>query len=165
MERHGGRIDVESASGEGTTFTLRFQLAPKTEEAPPAPTRPDAVPPRRLVLIDDDAMVRQTLASLLRAYGQVVFEAESGPAGLAILEQQAVEVVLTDLGMPEMTGWEVARQVKERYPRLPILLLTGWGDQVVMEAEERTLVDKVLSKPVPLEALLQALGEVNPATT
>ncbi len=165
MERHGGGIEVESSPGKGTTFTLRFQIAPKKEEAPQAPTRQDAVPPRRLVLIDDDSMVRQTLASLLRAYGQVVFEAESGPAGLAILEQQEIEVVLTDLGMPEMTGWEVARKVKERYPHLPILLLTGWGDQVVMEAEERTLVDKVLSKPVPLEALLQALGEVNPAKT
>jgi signal transduction histidine kinase/CheY-like chemotaxis protein len=161
MERHGGRIDVESAPGAGTTFTLRFQIA-HGEAVRRDPAAPDAVPPRRLVLIDDDAMVRQTLASLLRAYGQVVFEAESGPAGLAILEQQAVEVVLTDLGMPEMTGWEVARKVKEQYPHLPILLLTGWGDQVVMEAEERVLVDKVLSKPVPLEALLQALSELKP---
>jgi PAS domain S-box-containing protein len=158
MERHGGRIDLASRPGQGTTVTLSFQATESTTEAPPP--RPAPLPSvKRLLLIDDDSMVRESIADILRTVGHIVFEAEGGPAGLAILETHPVDLVLTDLGMSEMTGWEVARRIKARSPDLPVVLLTGWGPQAVLAPEARSLVRAMLGKPVTLEDLLRAIGD------
>ena len=160
MERHGGRVTVASLPGEGTTVTLQFQAA---STVPPgtAPDRlPDQQPARRILLIDDEAVVRNTMADLLRAAGQTVQVAESGPAGLAHLAHALPDLVLTDLGMPEMSGVELARRVKAAHPRLPVVLLTGWGDTPTLSADDRSVVDRVLGKPVRLAALLRVVAEL-----
>ena len=101
LERHGGRIDVTSTPGQGTSFRLRFRAAvPDMRPAVP-PSRAALVPARRLLVVDDDAAVRRTLAGLLRASGQEVLEAASGPEALACLATTMVDLVFTDLGMPE----------------------------------------------------------------
>jgi PAS domain S-box-containing protein len=160
MERHGGQIDVTSAPGQGSTFRLRFRLASTDGEWPAPPPIPKVVSSRRILLIDDDPGVRATLASLLRARGLVVIEAEGGAAGLAQLETTPVDLVLTDLGMPEITGWDVARAAKSRHASLPVVLLTGWGEQVEAEAPLDACVDRVLGKPAPLSELLAVIVEL-----
>jgi CheY-like chemotaxis protein len=160
MERHGGRIDVTSAPGQGTTFRLRFRAArPDAAEAEPRPA-PTLAPSRRILLVDDDTPARRTLASLLRASGQEVFEAGSGARALGWLETTSLDLVLTDLGMPDVTGWDVARAAKARRPGLPVVLLTGWGDQVGMEAPPGVRVDRVLTKPVPRSTVLAVIAEL-----
>jgi signal transduction histidine kinase/CheY-like chemotaxis protein len=157
MERHDGSIDVESQLGTGTTIRLRFQAA---AEAPGRPAVAPTVPlPRTILLIDDDQVVRQTLGSLLRSAGHTVIEAESGAVGLARLGEARPDLVLTDLGMPEMTGREVAEAVKAATPSLPVVLLTGWGDQAT-EAESALHVDRILGKPVRLNDLLAVIAEL-----
>jgi signal transduction histidine kinase/ActR/RegA family two-component response regulator len=159
MERHGGRLEVASAPGQGTTFTLRFQVA--TAAAPEE--RRDlahSLPARRILLIDDDPMVRQTVASLLRTVGHTVEEADGGAAGIRRLTEGPVDLVLTDLGMPEVTGWDVARAVKAYDPHLPVILLTGWGEHVSPSAAELALVDRVMGKPFHLKDLLGAVAEL-----
>jgi CheY-like chemotaxis protein len=160
MTRHGGRIDVASDPGQGTTVTLRFQAA---STGVPATTKPAPTPPspRRLLLIDDDPAVRQTLASLLRAAGHTVIEAVGGAAGLALLAQTPVDCLLTDLGMPEMTGWDVARAAKAHSPALPVVLLTGWDEQhVARDATGQGVVDRVLGKPFRLGELLSVIADL-----
>jgi signal transduction histidine kinase len=155
MERHGGSVAIDSAPGRGATFTLRF-LAADTE--PPAPKGgPPRLSAKRILLLDDEPMVRETAARLLESAGHVVLTAESGSEGLRRLAEEPVDIVLTDLGMPGMTGWEVARAVRARDPRLPIVLLTGWGEQSLDPADRR-LVDGILGKPFQLEGLLRAVG-------
>ncbi|HYL80849.1 MAG TPA: GAF domain-containing protein, partial [Candidatus Acidoferrum sp.] len=159
MERHGGHIDVASAPGQGTTVSLRFVVASETAAA--AITLPDAsASPRRVLLIEDDPMVRLTLASILQAAGHSVQEADGGAAGLALFAKVPVDLVLTDLGMPEVTGWDVARAVKARAPRMPIILLTGWGEQAAVEAGAEGLIERVLAKPVRMEDLLQVIADL-----
>jgi CheY-like chemotaxis protein len=130
----------------------------------PSPTPParEAVSARRVLVIDDEDAVRQTLAQLLLAAGHHVLEASSGSVGLQILDQSSVDCVLTDLGMPEMVGWEVARRVKARWPDLPVVLLTGWGEQVAggAGAEGGTVVDRVVGKPIRLDELLAVIAEL-----
>jgi two-component system response regulator HydG len=70
------------------------------------------------------------------------------------------DLVLTDLGMPEMSGVEVARRVKVAYPRLPVILLTGWGDTTTLPKADRQSVDRVLGKPVRLADLLRVVAEL-----
>ena len=160
LERHGGRITVTSALGQGTTFTLTFQRV----AAPAEPATPVAAfrltPSRHVLVIDDDPLVRKTLAALLQAAGHHVRDAVSGPAGLALLADEAVDLVLTDLGMPGMNGWEVARAIKAIYPTLPIVLLTGWQEQAPGEEADRQAVDLILGKPVPLDVLRRVVSEL-----
>ena len=160
MERHGGRVDATSVPGQGTTFTLRFQQAPAGPSGR-APARQSVARASRCILvIDDEAVVRRTMTELLQAAGHIVLAAESGPAGLAQLEHTLPDLVLTDLGMPEMSGAEVARRVKAAHPRLPVILLTGWGDTTTLPKADRQSVDRVLGKPVRLADLLQVVAEL-----
>jgi PAS domain S-box-containing protein len=160
MERHGGRIEVTSDPGRGATFSLRFRVAPALRTAPT--TRQGLpLPPRRLLLVDDDPTVRRTLANLLRSAGHEVIEADGGSEGLARLADSSVDLILTDLGMPGVSGWDVARASRERHPSLPVVLLTGWGDQPGMEeSRERRLVDRVLGKPIRLEDLQAVIADL-----
>jgi PAS domain S-box-containing protein len=157
MIRHGGQIIATSAPGHGTTFTLRFRAVP---DAVPPYEAGNTVPrsPSRLLVIDDEPFVRSTVAGLLRAAGHAVVEADSGAAGLKRLSEAAVDCVITDLGMPGMTGWEVAQAIKARTPQLPVLLLTGWADQAEKDAGS-SAVDGILHKPVRLNDLLRAIGD------
>jgi signal transduction histidine kinase/ActR/RegA family two-component response regulator len=160
MERHGGRIEVRSAPGRGTSFILRFRTAPPKDAAVPQDPTERRTMPRRLLVVDDDHMVRQAIAGLLRASGHVVTDADGGAAGIARLEETPVDLVFTDLGMPEVTGWDVARAVRARRPGLPIVLLTGWGEHGPGEAQPAGLVDRILGKPVRLEDLLAVIDEL-----
>ncbi len=160
LERHGGRIDVASSPGEGSTFRLRFRAAPPGAVPGASHPTPAPVPARRILLVDDDAPVRRTLAEILRASGQQVFEAASGTEAIERLETTEADLVLTDLGMPEVTGWDVARAAKARWPGIPVILLTGWGDNVAAEAPAGVRVDRVLTKPVPRSAVLAVIAEL-----
>jgi signal transduction histidine kinase/ActR/RegA family two-component response regulator/HAMP domain-containing protein len=164
MERHGGHIEVTSSPGRGTTIALRFQVASEGKKSDRQAAPAFVLRTRRILVIDDESMVRTTLAGLLRALGHTVTEAEGGQAGLAALAANSVELVLTDLGMPEMTGWEVARAIKAQRPRLPVVLLTGWGEQALEGSTDRAAVDRILGKPVRLEDLLKTIAELTPAT-
>ena len=111
-------------------------------------------------MIDDDPLVRQTLAALLQAAGHHVRDAESGPAALALLADETADLVLTDLGMPGMNGWELARAIKAISPTLPVVLLTGWQEQAPGSEADRPAVDRILGKPVPLDVLRRAVAEL-----
>jgi signal transduction histidine kinase/ActR/RegA family two-component response regulator len=158
VRRHGGTLTLESAEGQGTTATFSLPVAAPVPAAPATPLA--ASPPLRILVIDDDARVRGTLADLLSTRGHAVVQASSGQEGLAHLGGvDSVDLVITDLGMPDMTGWEVARTVRERWPGLPVGLITGWGDQD-LQAAERKQVDFVISKPFEEARLHEALSSL-----
>ncbi|HSB82061.1 MAG TPA: response regulator [Candidatus Methylomirabilis sp.] len=114
--------------------------------------------PRRLLLIDDDPSLRTTVGCLLRKFGHTVEVAESGSAGLALLRQKPVDLVLTDLKMPGLTGWDVARLVKATHPRLPVVLVTGCAQTIPPDQPERSWVDAILAKPCGAAAMLAVIG-------
>jgi len=158
MKRHGGRVAVDSAPGHGTTVTLRFPAAPLGAEIR-SPTTAGA--PRRILVIDDDPAVRDTICGLLQVFGHVVLAAASGAEGLRVLETATpqVDLVITDLVMPGMTGWEVARAIKSSRRPLPVVLLTGWGE-LDQPTGEAGLVDRTLSKPIGSQDLLQVVADL-----
>jgi signal transduction histidine kinase/CheY-like chemotaxis protein len=160
LKRHGGKIEVASTPGQGTIFTVWFRRAAAPQVPSPGEESPPAPVGLRVLLIDDEDPVRGTLASLLRAVGHTVLEADGGERGLACLAGGPVELVITDLGMPGMTGWEVARRVKAAHPRLPVILLSGWGQQISGSTPGCEHVDMVLAKPIRLEELQAAIARV-----
>jgi signal transduction histidine kinase/ActR/RegA family two-component response regulator len=159
IHRHGGTLTIDSADGRGTTITLRLRPSASAPPAPPHAPVP-TVAARRILLIDDDAAVLGALGDMLTLEGHRVLSAGSGPDGLARLDAgQTVDVVLTDLSMPGMTGWEVARAVKSRYPALPVGLITGWGEEQRSRFQDGAVADFVLGKPIRREALAAALAQ------
>jgi signal transduction histidine kinase/ActR/RegA family two-component response regulator len=159
IERHGGELSIESAEGEGTTITLSLPVA----SAQPASATPRAPASLRILVIDDEERVRAALKEMLAGQGRTVFEAPSGPEALAWLEGgEPVDLVLTDLVMPGMTGWEVARAIKVRWPGLPVGMITGWGNGLAAPEEERASVSFILAKPFTRAELREAIARACP---
>jgi len=163
LDRHGGALSIESTEGRGTTVTLRLPIRSGLEaEAPRAESQParPSTSALRILVIDDDPEVREVLAEMLGVSGHEVLRAGAGREGLALLEAgERIDLVLTDLGMPDMNGWEVARAIKARWPGLPVGILTGWEDEIDETSPDSGAVAGMLRKPVDsgdLEQLIAA---------
>jgi CheY-like chemotaxis protein len=110
-----------------------------------------------VLVVDDEPEVRTAVADLLGTAGYTTFEAAGGQEALTWLDAgQSVDLVLTDLGMPGMTGTDLARSVRGRWPSLRIGLMTGWDETEAPAGEANSIVDFVIAKPFQLSALLSA---------
>jgi GAF domain-containing protein len=160
LRRHGGDLTIASVTREGTTVTLRLPVGGKRRETPSGVSTPKSTPLTVLV-IDDELEVRATLVEMLEAQGHTVHQARSGAEGLiGLAGLRSVDVVFTDLGMPGMTGWEVARAIKDQRPTLPVVLVTGWGIGSEETSPERGAVDFILAKPLTSAALRAVIAEI-----
>jgi CheY-like chemotaxis protein len=138
-----------TTSHEGAGITERTTSPPR-----PAPARPESP---HVLVIDDNASVRSALVAYLRLGGHTVTEAERGDAGVRAFASTTVDLVVTDLDMPGLTGWEVARAVRTRRPTVPVVLITGNADAAEAEPSLRALVDAILLKPFGPRALLEVI--------
>jgi CheY-like chemotaxis protein len=164
LQRHEADIAIESAVGEGTTVRLSFPVpaGPVTDAETTELVR--IVPSLRILLVDDDPLVLKSVRDTLEADSHEVTAAEGGQAGIdAFLAARAggkpYQVVITDLGMPYVDGRKVASTIKFAAPGTLLLLLTGWGQQLLEHPADRPPhVDAVLSKPPRLRELRRALA-------
>jgi CheY-like chemotaxis protein/nitrogen-specific signal transduction histidine kinase len=157
MSRLGGSLQAQSRRGEGTTFVLTFPCA-----APPRQGRlPEPAPQpgtRRILIVDDEADNVDVLQELLELEHHHIRTARSGPAALLLLEQgERFDLVLCDVGMPEMSGWQVAREIQRLAPGTPVWMLTGWANEIADSDPRRALVRGVLAKPLDLDQLRSLL--------
>jgi signal transduction histidine kinase len=166
MRRFGGDLQVESTVGVGTSVTLRLPTASPLAKRDARPVRRaddtcDA--PMDILLVDDDDLVRSVLAETLEAKCHRVVQVSSGRQALALLEDGLrVDLVLTDHGMPEMTGVDLTRAIKERWPGMRIGLVTGWGDSPDGLAGD-VAPEFTLAKPVASAVLHDVVGARRPA--
>ena len=159
IQRHAGDLAIESVLGRGTAVTIRLPAAVLAPPPRVVPTASLPVRPQRILVIEDSAQVRELLATVLAEQGHTVTAAASGPEGLATLESgPPVDLVLTDLGMPELTGWQVARAVKARWPGIRVGIVTGWGEQVDPDQAARHRLKFVLAKPFRLLDVTSAVS-------
>jgi len=111
-----------------------------------------------ILVIDDDDRVRTLLKDILVYGGHHVIEAADGILGMKCLEEGKFDMVLTDLGMPAMNGWEVAKWVKRKVPQIPVGLITGWETQLDEEKIKESGVDLVIGKPFQVGDILEAVN-------
>ena len=164
IRQHDGDLNLASDVGKGTTATIQ---RPPMIESGAVLERTGGVSSRsrlRVLLIDDELDVRETLAEQLEAEGFLVHQATDAVDAVAQLEGgAAVDLVVTDHGMPGTTGAELARIIKHRWPHLPVGLVTGWSEAMGSGPAIEQGVDFVLGKPVSIERLLAAIVLVCPA--
>src|SRR4051812_18882791 len=155
VRRHGGEISVQSAAGEGTVLTLAFPTAEGPAAGASAARRRGAPRALCVLVVDDEPMLATMLERMLTADGHLVTSCTDGEQALQHVGRGQFDLVLTDLSMPEMNGWEVARAIRSGRPDQPIAFLTGWGQQLD-EAQMAALdVRYVLAKPFRREDLRQ----------
>jgi GAF domain-containing protein len=162
VARHGGTIDVASRPGAGTTFTVRLPVGRRFTPEVGRDAPPRRATRSRILVVDDEPAVRTVLAAVLAEHGHEVVEAGNGPEGLARCAEERFDVVISDLSMPAMSGWEFAAACRERFPNLPVGLITGWGDRLDPALIERHRVRFVIAKPFEGEDIIRQLAQVLP---
>jgi len=162
VKQCGGELRIQSEEGRGTTVEILLPFAEKADAV--KPVRPVNTPPaehtsreravRRVLVIDDDELVRDATAELLRSAGYIVTEAENGTSGLALLSEIEPAVALIDFLMPGLNGAEVARLARLQRPTLPIIFVSGYSDTIALDQIAGAVV---LRKPVASAVLLAAV--------
>ncbi len=176
--RHGGEVWVETAEGQGTTMAL---ILPATEvqgpkpkvqslagtavgnlELPREPGTLNLERPRsglRVLVVDDERVLAHVLSELLRKEGHQVEEATSGKEALRLVRQAVPDVVFTDIGMPRMSGWKLARLIARLRPRPGLVAVTGWGHGLNEAEVAAGGFDALVAKPYGLREIRAALEQ------
>jgi signal transduction histidine kinase/CheY-like chemotaxis protein len=180
IRRHGGNIEVDSQYGKGTEFRITLpvvKIGEKSVEqvetvdtvappAPPGPTTTTLVPsgerPRtRMLVVDDEDFVRELLGEILEGEHCDVYLAESGSEALSVFREMEFDGVFTDVGMPGMSGWELAREIRQLNARIPIAVITGWGEAVGSHEQKAAGVNWVVAKPFTADRIADLVRDID----
>jgi signal transduction histidine kinase len=162
MRRHDGTIEIESAPGQGTcvrlSFPVREETSPATASSSPAGNPDKRRGSLRILCIDDESQIQELLKHCLTTLDHQVTTASGGKQGVemfraAMLQKQPYQMVITDLGMPDIDGHQVARTIKAESPATPIVMMTGWGTIMKEDGETAPEVDAVVGKPPRIQEL------------
>ena len=154
ITRHQGTLTVESIEGNGTTFIVTLPLSEDTMTPKKGKPFPENQRKARILVIDDEEAVRNLLAEILLKGGHEVVAASSGKQGVEIFEKVEFDLVFTDLGMPEMSGWQVSEKVRSINGRVAVVLLTGWDITPTASELKDKGVDLVMRKPFEVNQVI-----------
>ncbi|MFC0386005.1 ATP-binding protein [Muricoccus vinaceus] len=158
VRQSGGLVRIDSKEGAGTTVSLylpRSHVATEAEEvAAPIGAVATKASGRTILLVEDEAAVRALAAESLRDRGYLVLEAEDGPSGLAMIDRAAaVELLVTDVGLPGLNGRQLADAARERRPTLPVLFITGYAGTALNDGLPPGMA--AIAKPFSLDHLAE----------
>lgn len=161
IERHGGAIEVESTLDEGSCFTIKLPFKP--EDQPAAPRKITApVRPLRVLVIDDDPKLLYILKRILEIDRHEVTVTGSGREAVLLFTTQPdnFDLVLTDINLKDLNGWQIAQAVRLLRPEVPIIVVTGGAANLQPEKLKHYAITEVLAKPYSLEDLQNAIRKV-----
>jgi CheY-like chemotaxis protein len=167
IRRHDGSIEVDSEPGRGTTFKISLPKVVATStaaadalcEPPGVSACEDRV---RVLVVDDETHVREVLIEALEAEGCEVISAQSGEIALALYDQYEgkFDAVFTDIGMPEMSGWELCTEIRERSKTMPLAIISGWADAISVQTRNAVKADWVVAKPFDINKICSIAEEI-----
>ena len=159
IKRFGGEIEVVSELGYGTTFTIILPAGEVEKDEAVAPQTIKQGRQARILVIDDEEVVRSVLSRMLANVNHQVTLAANGEKGIQLFKEEKFDMVLTDLGMPGMSGWEVCRMIKKISPDTPVGMITGWGAEMSQSKMDEYGLDFLISKPFDLNQVLNVVAE------
>jgi signal transduction histidine kinase/predicted negative regulator of RcsB-dependent stress response/ActR/RegA family two-component response regulator len=172
IRRHQGSIEVDSEPGRGTTFKISLpKVMPVLPEADGTGSPESVVSPSedkvRVLVVDDETHVREVLIEALEAEGCEVVSAQSGEIALALYDQYKgkFDAVFTDIGMPEMSGWELVTEIRERSKTMPIAIISGWADAISVQTRNAVKADWVVAKPFDIDRISKIALEISQRKT
>ncbi|MBW1854785.1 MAG: response regulator [Deltaproteobacteria bacterium] len=163
INRHRGTITVDSIEGEGTTFTIKFPITKKIrkgqvkeEKVVPIKRKPQKA---RILVVEDEEDVRHLLRDILIDAGHNVEVANDGHEGIEVFKKKKFDLVFTDLGMPVMSGWEVAKKIKSINREIPVVLITGWNVELDSSEMNDSGINLIIHKPFKMEQIHHLVQE------
>jgi signal transduction histidine kinase/CheY-like chemotaxis protein len=160
VTRHSGEIDVSSKLGEGTTCTLYFPTAGKVETVSTKPAEVVQEIKAKILIIDDDDNIRDVMSDMLEFMDHTTSQAASGEEGAEKFRDGDFDLVITDLGMPGISGWEVTRICKSLKPNIPVIMISGWGNQLDDELVRQSGLDAIMAKPFEMTKIKSLIQDV-----
>jgi PAS domain S-box-containing protein len=159
IARYGGDIEVKSKSGKGTTFTIKLARAEEAK-AQAVPKTCEGSSSYSILLVEDEPEILNLLRDMLRLKGHHVVAMSDGEKALELIDSSNFDLVLTDLGMPVVSGWEVAKRAKAKNPKTPVVMITGWGAKYEDIDLASRGVDLMLAKPLSCDSLLSSIEKL-----
>ena len=164
VQRYGGAIRVKSEKGRGASFTLTLPASDaQIDRAQTPPHEPTS--PLKILIVDDQEIIRELISEILRSDGHDITVAATGVDALLQMSKARFDLIISDLSMPDMTGSQLASEIRMKDDKTPFILLTGFGDEMLAQGSTPPGVDLVLSKPVTGTSLYQAIKKVLPNGT
>jgi CheY-like chemotaxis protein len=156
VDMHDGSVEAKSpGKDQGTEIIVRLPLSQTSEKRIAPEAIPTPAPGIRVLVVDDNHDAGEVLAMLLESMGFIAQAVDSGAEALAALPDYQPNVILMDIGMPGMSGYEVARRIREQpqYDHIKLVALTGWGQEKDRLLSQESGFDHHLTKPVDFKVL------------
>ena len=160
VTRHGGKISVTSDKKSGTTFTMEFLKPDTLTDDSDISRKIKTVQQLKILVVDDDDQIREVLTDMLSIDNYDTVACADGFSALDACKTNTFDLVITDLGMPGMSGLELSDEIHKLYPNLPIAMITGWGTQLNHDEVALKGIKTVLSKPFHLKDIKAMISEL-----
>jgi PAS domain S-box-containing protein len=169
IDSHNGRIMIDSETGKGTQVKVLLPIISddnqriqrkRSEQISVIPADHNNGKKALILIIDDDDDLRLTLSDILGSEGHRIIASGKAQEGIEIFRKTSPDLVITDLGMPDITGWEVAKTIKKINPQASVILITGWDVPSQKNALQRKGVDALLRKPFQSHQLIELVDQI-----